>query len=154
MSNCLQQKLAPACTLALLLVLALYSQEASADYEKTCNYLSRPHRRGLCGASLADVIADLCSNFAQPAHTSMTRITKRKADMRNSESLKEIMLHKKDAFSYLAKRQTTGTITCECCYNACSVDELLQYCDVRIFRSRRSPRFPSLTSQQDDQTSN
>lgn len=48
-----------------------------------------------------------------------------------SSRLKDILLGKKEALSYLHKRQASyGTqgITCECCYNACNFYELLEYC--------------------------
>ncbi len=43
--------------------------------------------------------------------------------------LQSLLLTKKDAMSYLVKRQGDGqNIICECCYNQCTLTEMLQYC--------------------------
>lgn len=47
------------------------------------------------------------------------------------DQLKDIIMGKTEAFSYLQKRsdyQKKG-IVCECCYNQCSILELQQYCN-------------------------
>ncbi|GFR87518.1 insulin [Elysia marginata] len=46
------------------------------------------------------------------------------------DQLESIFLDKKSALGYLAKRDDSGDIVCECCYHQCSVLELLQYCEL------------------------
>lgn len=46
--------------------------------------------------------------------------------------LKDIILGKREALSYLHKRRAvygTQGITCECCYNSCTYSELAEYCN-------------------------
>uniref|UniRef100_A0A0L8GK08 Insulin-like domain-containing protein n=1 Tax=Octopus bimaculoides TaxID=37653 RepID=A0A0L8GK08_OCTBM len=55
-----------------------------------------------------------------------------------SSTLKDIIISKKKAKSYLVKRDRNWSgIVCECCYNTCTIEELLDYCkDPRDFRAR------------------
>ncbi|CAG5135945.1 unnamed protein product [Candidula unifasciata] len=119
--------LSRACLFTLILTLVQHVGITEANHERVCDYRSRPHDNGLCGSNLADMLRLLCS---MNSNHFTKYIVKRQTEKSLDDSLRNIMLNKKDALSYLAKRETSGSIICECCYHQCHVMELLQYCDL------------------------
>ncbi|XP_046344562.2 con-Ins Im2-like [Haliotis rufescens] len=118
------------CPTVLLLLLCLQPGPAVADFEKTCNLEDRregPAAGGICGSRLPEVIRLTC---LVRRHRRSAKSLKGKAIDKQSE-LKDLTLHKSTALSYLLKRSNglgEQGITCECCYNRCSLTELMQYC--------------------------
>ncbi|BFZ24639.1 hypothetical protein BsWGS_27678 [Bradybaena similaris] len=129
MSKFLNYMLSRACILSLLLTLAQHAGVTLADPDKTCDYLSTPRVGGICGHHLANLLSMICESL-QNSHAFTRYIVKRQTEKSLGDNLRSIMLNKKDALSYLAKREATGSIVCECCIHSCSVFELVQYCDL------------------------
>ncbi|BFZ23978.1 hypothetical protein BsWGS_27017 [Bradybaena similaris] len=121
MTGFLSNQLTRACILTLLLTLVQHAGRAEGAPDKICDPLNPKPARGTCGQQLADLIAMICAalqsqNRNEPTGQVVTRPS--------------LMLDRRDALSYLAKRQTTGYIVCECCIHACDYNELLQYCNL------------------------
>ncbi|NP_001191615.1 insulin precursor [Aplysia californica] len=139
----LQSHSANACLLTLLLTLASNLDISLANFEHSCNGYMRPHPRGLCGEDLHVIISNLCSSLGGNRRFLAKYMVKRDTENVN-DKLRGILLNKKEAFSYLTKREASGSITCECCFNQCRIFELAQYCRLpdhffsRISRTGRS----------------
>lgn len=129
------QNVSCVCFCAVLLVLAQFTDYALANYEHTCDFQSRPHPRGFCGSALSDIIHNVCTSAT--ARLLNRYMSKRDADTAPGERMRKIILNKKEAFSYLSKRETRGSIVCECCHNSCLISEMLQYCNIHAYLSRR-----------------
>jgi len=130
--------------LTVLLTLASHLHLSLGNHEHTCRSgFNRPHPRGVCGVSLALVIDNLCAAMQRGGFLARVVHKREARDTSNhvNEKMRGIMLNKKEAFSYLSKREATGSMTCECCYNQCRLFELAQYCQhaPRLF-TRRSRR--------------
>ncbi|KAL5010790.1 hypothetical protein ScPMuIL_013095 [Solemya velum] len=88
-----------------------------------------PHAQGLCGSQITEIVKLVCGTRGYNE-----RPVKRSEDeeeIDRVDQLKDIIMGKTEAFSYLQKRsdyQKKG-IVCECCYNQCSILELQQYCN-------------------------
>lgn len=125
------------CFLTLLVTLASNLDFSLAGFEHTCSPYQRPHPSGLCGPALIEVIPTLCTALGGSVYSKMR--SKRDID-HVPEKMRGILLNKKDAMSYLTKREAGGhrSITCECCYNQCNIVELLQYCSLPSLFHRRS----------------
>ncbi|KAL8608728.1 hypothetical protein ACOMHN_067426 [Nucella lapillus] len=129
--------------LSSLLALHFNCCAVYGSYERTCTLATRSrgaHPNGICGKNLAQIVSVLCT----PRGYVSNWFTKRSAPNKPRQdgdfvnrNLRGILLNKKDALSYLHKREPRATrrnfgsqgITCECCYNRCSYYELLQYCN-------------------------
>ncbi|XP_059169871.1 molluscan insulin-related peptide 3-like [Physella acuta] len=132
-----QPSLTALCLASVLLALLHNIGVTQGGYEHTCSYHSRPHKRGLCGKRLADMVEYLCYSGFGNYMSKVVR--KRNAEIVIDENLRGILLNKKEALSYLTKREVRGSITCECCYNRCTQSELLQYCPIQpLHRDKRS----------------
>jgi len=132
--------IAQICVYTLLLTLIQHTSFTLAGLERRCNYLDRrPHPNGVCGSNLNALISTLCSAFSGGGDRS-SYLAKRDAEKSEiDENMRGIMLSKKDAFSYLAKRELSGqNIVCECCYHQCNYYEMLQYCPLPGNRRTRS----------------
>lgn len=138
---------APVWLVATLLTVCWRMDTALANFEHTCSGVDiewRPHRHGKCGNSLRETVDTMCRFFAMPSLSKF--LVKRDTSAQTSGKMGKmgsILLNKKEAMSYLTKREAHQSITCECCYHSCSYMELLQYCNVpeRFFRgSRRQNR--------------
>ncbi|CAG5135825.1 unnamed protein product [Candidula unifasciata] len=112
----------------LILTLVQLVGVTHADLERVCDYRSRAHHEGFCGANLDNMLHLVCSGLNVNVPSKF--IAKRQTDNFQNINLRSIMLNKKDALSYLAKRENPGNIVCECCYNPCTIYELSQYCDL------------------------
>ncbi|ESO83460.1 hypothetical protein LOTGIDRAFT_169325 [Lottia gigantea] len=116
------------CPLVLLGVLFLNFGTVLTHLEWTCTLeTKRESPRGVCGQRLPEVLSMVCKRYGGYRDT---WFRKRNGEGTNSR-LGNIILGKRDAFSYLGKRgQSYGEqgITCECCYHSCSFRELRQYC--------------------------
>ncbi|RUS88969.1 hypothetical protein EGW08_003305 [Elysia chlorotica] len=139
---------------ALLLTLALLTRSGEAGLSHHCDFFQRrPHPNGLCGRRLPMVLNSLCQQFTRlltrgspqtkdaakravhlggetEGHDSHVTPLAKDLALEEDSSLRlgDVFLERKSAMSYLSKRQVRGGIVCECCYNQCSVMELLQYC--------------------------
>nr|P80090.2 RecName: Full=Molluscan insulin-related peptide 3; AltName: Full=MIP III; Contains: RecName: Full=Molluscan insulin-related peptide 3 B chain; Contains: RecName: Full=Molluscan insulin-related peptide 3 A chain; Flags: Precursor [Lymnaea stagnalis]AAB28954.1 insulin-related peptide III [Lymnaea stagnalis] len=91
--------------------------------QHTCSILSRPHPRGLCGSTLANMVQWLCSTY-----TTSSKVKRQAEPDEEDDAMSKIMISKKRALSYLTKRESRPSIVCECCFNQCTVQELLAYC--------------------------
>nr|AQS80519.1 insulin-like 2B precursor [Charonia tritonis] len=141
-------------SLLMLLLLALNVLWVQGGYEHTCTLATRrqgSHRAGICGSRLPKVIQQVCRVMGRGYAGATVEGRKRSARLQKlsrttrdasfDENLRDVLLNKREALSYLKKRSTrlstrgrlgrfgTQGITCECCYNQCSLSELLQYCN-------------------------
>ncbi|KAK0052605.1 molluscan insulin-related peptide 3 [Biomphalaria pfeifferi] len=131
-----QSTMAYVSRLLLLLTLAHSTSVTVAEYDHTCNVLSRPHRNGRCGRLLVDTVNLLCNSFSG-------LLVKRDTTERVNENIKHILLNKKEALSYLTKREARGSIVCECCYHTCTISELLKYCSYDVYNSKHATAYRS-----------
>ncbi|XP_063403492.1 molluscan insulin-related peptide 3-like [Mytilus trossulus] len=116
----------------VLFVILMPISPTLAGLDKTCTSEARDHQHGLCGRGLSETLQLICMgqyNIPVPG--------KRDVDedqYPRVSRLQGIILGKREAFSYLSKRSSAirfQGIICECCYNQCGYDELLQYCSFR-----------------------
>ncbi|BFZ20731.1 hypothetical protein BsWGS_23770 [Bradybaena similaris] len=119
MTGFLSNKLALACVLPLLLTLIQHAGLGATD--KICDPDNPQPARGICGQQLANLVSSICSYVEALTEARPTR---------RDVSGQDVMLGRKDALSFLSKRQRTGYIVCECCIHYCDVYELLQYCTI------------------------
>ncbi|XP_050391399.1 con-Ins Im2 [Patella vulgata] len=116
------------CPLVLLGVLFLNLGTVLGHLEWTCTLeTKREAPRGVCGRRLPDLLSLVCVSFGGYRE----KWFRKRSDEDTAHNLKNIILGKRDAFSYLSKRRSSygeQGITCECCYHACSFRELRQYC--------------------------
>ncbi|KAK7106883.1 con-Ins Im2-like [Littorina saxatilis] len=133
--------------LLVLWVLALQVSTAAGGYEHTCDLNTRlrgAHSGGVCGRRLASLVAMLCEDRGHAGrYNHPDKRSVRDTTGLVDERLRGILLNKREALSYLntrvedtrvargarAKRRSgVQGITCECCYNVCSMNELYEYC--------------------------
>ena len=86
---------------------------SEAGYSKSCPipYKQNPHPEGICGFTLVRFSKAVCETFKRGGKG----------------------LNKNKALGYVRSRRSIQTwqphnIICECCYNKCSVSEMLEYC--------------------------
>ncbi|XP_036357072.1 con-Ins Im1 isoform X1 [Octopus sinensis] len=133
-------------TMLLALLISLLNwQLVIAGLEHTCNeetIRQGAASGGYCGDKIPNFLRLICSpggysdgprqrrNYVSPYASRGLR--------HRSSTLKDIIISKKKAKSYLVKRDRNWSgIVCECCYNTCTIEELLDYCkDPRDFRAR------------------
>ncbi|GAB1600636.1 con-Ins Im1-like [Argonauta hians] len=124
--------------LLALLVSLLNWQLVIAGLEHTCNEETTRQGAasgGYCGDKIPNILRVLCT----PGGYSDGHVERRSYGLRHrSSTLKDIIISKTKAKSYLMKRDRNWSgIVCECCYNTCSIDELLDYCkDPQEFKAR------------------
>ncbi|KAL3885345.1 hypothetical protein ACJMK2_025416 [Sinanodonta woodiana] len=118
-------------TVLLFLVICVQLYCVSSDATKACSVMTqRPHPQGLCGNKISRVLQLLCgeSGYNQKKYKKRSAIQGSPNDL---SPFYQNFYGKEEANSFLAKRvefYQTG-ISCECCYNKCSVPELVTYCN-------------------------
>ncbi|KAL8619036.1 hypothetical protein ACOMHN_020734 [Nucella lapillus] len=119
---------------------------------------NRPHPKGLCGSNLPNTLRQVCQHlgrgyagglFGKRANNDigMDAGAEEQEEGEQGEKLRGVLMSKRQAMAYLEKRKRLPDgffglshllmtkrvepqgITCECCYNRCNLNELLQYCN-------------------------
>jgi len=140
------------CLLAMVLAVMISPGSGQTEGRVQCvgGYM-RPHREGVCGHLLIQTLDAVCAylgsnNNKRSMHSNFVK----RSSLDPSTPLREVLSDERYALSTLSKRSfddSESSITCECCYNACTVGDLYRYCPTAK-RSIRSD--PALQRNQKD----
>nr|QHI00148.1 insulin-like peptide [Sepia latimanus] len=121
-------------------------QVVNAGLEHTCNeetIRQGPAQGAHCGVEIPNILQLLCApagyNERMSDRQRRNLVPTSRAVGRRGNGLRDIIISKRQAKSYLTKRDRNWTgIVCECCYNKCILEELLDYCkDPSHFKSQQ-----------------
>ncbi|KAK3577381.1 hypothetical protein CHS0354_008479 [Potamilus streckersoni] len=118
-------------TVLIFLVICVQLYCVSSEATKSCSVMTqRPHPQGICGNKISRVLHLLCgeNGYNEKKYIKRAAI---QGSLTDFSPFYQNFYGKEEANSFLAKRVNfyqTG-ISCECCYNKCSVPELVTYCN-------------------------